>query len=113
MDMLMKPIIESEFLSRAFGLGMLACLAASFLVPWISRARDRGYRVSRVAWLALAATLLFAAMHFTMPRKYNIRVDLLLVPLLLLAAWLHAGFLGLLSSKSPSPPTADPGDAGP
>jgi hypothetical protein len=113
MDVLMKPIIESEFLARAFGLGMLVCLAASFLVPWISRARGRGYRVSRVVWLALAATLLFAAMHFTMPKKYNIRVDLLLVPLLLLAAWLHAGLLGLLSSRSPSHPTTDSGDDGP
>ncbi len=41
MDVLMEPIIESEFLARAFGLGMLVCLAASFLVdfPVVFRVR--------------------------------------------------------------------------
>jgi hypothetical protein len=96
----MRPIIESELLTQASALGMLACLAASVLLPWVSRILGRGYRIRWTVALAVAATCLFLVSHFTMPSKYNIRIDLIVFPLFLLIAWVHCGVVSMVSLAS-------------
>jgi hypothetical protein len=98
----MRPIIESELLMRASVFGMLACLAGSVLLPWISKVSGSGYRIRWTAALALTATCLFVVSHFTMPRKYNIRMDLLIFPLMILIAWVHCGIVAMISRASRS-----------
>ena len=104
----MQPIIESDILMQASFYGMLACLGASLLLPWISASAGRGYRIRWTAALVLSATLLFLAMQWTMPRKYNIRVDLVICPPLLLIGWVHCAVLALVSS-SRQPKNVRPG----
>ena len=96
----MEPILESEVLKRLPGLGMLVCLAASFVVPWMSETSAKGRVLAWTAGLALAATCLFAVMHFTTPKEYNIRVDLIICPFLLLVPWVNFSAHAALAMSS-------------
>jgi hypothetical protein len=65
----------------------LALLTGVSIIPW--RLRDGRNRWS--LWLPLAAVLAYATYEFTMPSRWDIRIDLLLIwPLLLIivGAWL-------------------------
>ena len=96
----MRPFLESPLLMQVSVFAMFACLAASVLLPWTSRMAGSGYRIRWTTALALAATCLFLVSHFTMPRTYNIRLDLIVYPVLLLIIWVHCGIAAMVSLAS-------------
>ncbi len=62
----------------------LAVLAALSVVPW--RLRERRNRWT--LWLPPAALALYLVYEITMPARWNIRLDLVLILPLLLIVWL-------------------------
>jgi hypothetical protein len=92
--------MESEIGYRIAGLGMLACLLGSLLWPWVTKKPDRPYQISQAAGCALAASVLFGVYNLVMPKKYNIRVDLLFLVPALLVVWAQCLVLTLVNSQS-------------
>lgn len=91
--------VESEIVSNFAGFGFLAAIVLALSFPWVALALDRGTQPAWTAAFTVLATLLFAICHFTMPSKYNIRVDLLIFPPLIVAAWIQSLGFGIASRR--------------
>ena len=81
---------ESIAISSAAGICCCVGLVASLIVPWAGRQAGRSRRAVWSIGLVTAATLSFALSHYTMPRIYNIRLDLVFIPPLIVGTWIHA-----------------------
>ena len=83
----MDPIYESESISSAAMIGCLFVIPLALAVPWGPK------EIRTRAWCALAltvvATAMFLVAQLTMPSRYNIRLDILFFPPLLLLAWIQ------------------------
>lgn len=75
--------MESELISKYGLLATLMLIPAAHIVP-SCLARNRVDQIGSSWTLALLACLTFLISHFCMPLKYNIRVDLVIIPPLLL-----------------------------
>jgi hypothetical protein len=91
--------LESEVVSNTAGFCFLGAIGVALAFPWVALALDRGSQTKWTAVLAGLATVLFLTTHLTMPSKYNIRVDLLIFPPLILVAWLQCLGFWLASDK--------------
>lgn len=69
-----------------------------FIVPWPILLINRAAATITAGVLAVIATIAFLISSVFMPVEYNIRVDLLIIPPMLLAAW--ASFFSLVYSTS-------------
>lgn len=91
--------MESELGFRIAGGGMLLCLLASLLWPWVTKKPERPYQVGRAAIFAIAATALFLVYNLVLPKEYNIRVDLLLLVPALFVVWVQVVILAIARSQ--------------
>jgi len=85
----MLSVVESELVSNTAGFCFLAAIGVALAFPWVALELDRGVQTKWTAVLSGLATVLFLISHLTIPSKYNIRVDLVIFPPLILAAWVQ------------------------
>ncbi len=94
----MNPILESELISQTALFVSMALVAASLIFPWLWKASRGDFGLRWTACIAAAAIVAFLAAHFTMPREFNIRVDLVLFPIAMLVVGVQWFVLLLVSA---------------
>jgi len=88
---------ESLALTAMYAAGLCGLLGVA--LPWfVLLVRQSAAVVVAVAF-TLAGTVAFLISTASMPGRFNIRVDLILLPPLLLVAWLECIALGLWSRR--------------
>lgn len=88
--------MQSEIGYKAAGYAMFVCLLASLLWPPVTKTSGRIYYVG---WFALAASTLFGVYNYLMPKKYDMRTDLVVLIPALLVMWVKC-LLGIVLTRS-------------
>jgi hypothetical protein len=100
---------ESLALTMMYSAGI--CGLIGIVLPWLILLANRTAAAISAGILALAATLAFGISNVYMPGHFNIRVDLLILPPLLLIVWLQClglSVLALWRRARAAPTTAEP-----
>ena len=85
--------MDNERLALTLMWTSMICSLLGFTVPWPVLLVSRAAAAATAGILAVIGTIAFLISNAFMPAEYNIRVDLLIIPPLLLAAWVS--FIGL------------------
>lgn len=96
--------MDSEYPSLAIAAmyGAIICGLASVVAPWIGLLISRRFAAATAGVLAAIGTALFLISNYYMPEHYNIRVDLLITPPLLLVGWLECVGLAIWARRRKS-----------
>jgi|GEM_PF-3442208 len=91
--------MENERLALTAMYAAGLCGVLGMVLPWFVLLVHRSAAVAVATALTLAGTVAFLISTTCMPGRYNIRVDLVLLPPLLLVAWLECIALGIWSRR--------------
>jgi hypothetical protein len=86
---------ESLALTTMYTAGI--CGLLGIVIPWLALLVNRAAAAISAGTLAFAATVAFLISNIYMPGHFNIRVDLLVLPPLLLMVWLQCVALSVLA----------------